>query len=222
MARLATTSETVVAPHRQQASASAAGNAVARDWWVVALRGLAALLFGVGVLTAPRPAVAALVWLFATYVAADGALAIFFASRAGRRGERWRALLLEGAINLGVAGVVLIWPVVALVAFIPLTSAWAIVTGGLLLAAAHRLDAPGRRALAGAGFVSAAWGAAASAADWVSGRTAGGTGWWLIGYAALFGGTLLLVAVQLQRHHRRARRAAQLETADSADLRVLE
>jgi uncharacterized membrane protein HdeD (DUF308 family) len=215
MARLETTSETVAAPHRGQASALAAGNGVARDWWVVAFRGLAALLFGVGVLTAPQPAVASLVWLFAAYIAADGALAIFFAVRAGRRGERWRGLLLEGAINVGVAGVVLTWPVVALVAFIPLASAWAIITGGLLLAAAHRLsDAPGRRALAGAGFVSAAWGAAASAADWLSGRTGAGTGWWLIGYAALFGGTLLLVAAQFQRHHRRAQRAAQLETAD--------
>ena len=208
MARVARTGETVARAHRAS-SASAAGKGVARDWWVIALRGLAALLFGAGVLTAPQPAVASLVWLFAVYIAADGALAVYFAARAGLRGERWRALFLEGAINLGVAAVVLIWPVLALVAFVPLTAAWAIVSGGALLAAAHRLSvAPGRRALAGAGFVSAAWGAAASAYDWVSGRNAGGSLWWLIGYAALFGGTLLLVAVQLQRHHRRTQRAA--------------
>jgi Short repeat of unknown function (DUF308) len=115
---------------------------LARNWWAVGLRSLVAVAFAIAViLLLPRPTLGALVLLFAAYLAADGALAIVAGVRAMRRGELWQALMFEGAANLMVAGAVLIWPAMAAVAFVPLTSAWAIVTGALLLAAARRLAA---------------------------------------------------------------------------------
>src|SRR5258708_1331526 len=130
------------------------------NWWAVALRGLAGIAFAAVILAMPQPTLAALILLFATYLAADGLLAILAGARAARRGARWRMLILEGAVNLGLAGVIAVWPAISAVAFLHIVGAWAIVTGALLLAAAHRLSGPhGGRALALAGAVSAGWGA---------------------------------------------------------------
>jgi uncharacterized membrane protein HdeD (DUF308 family) len=98
--------------------------------------------------------------MFAAYVAADGAFAILAGMRAAPRGERWRLVILEGATNLAAAAAVLAWPAIAIAApFVRLACAWAVVTGALLLAAAHRLSGPhGRWVLVLAGVASAGWG----------------------------------------------------------------
>src|SRR6202047_1859362 len=76
---------------------------------------------------------------------------------------------------------------------------WAVVTGALLLAAAHRLAAPhGRWILVLAGVASAGWGALAAAADAGNPHT---IRLWLVGYAVIFGGVLLALADQLRKRH---------------------
>jgi uncharacterized membrane protein HdeD (DUF308 family) len=152
---------------------------LARNWWAIGLRGAAAILFVIAILCLPSPTIASLVLMFATYVAADGAFAILAGMRAAPRGERWRLLVLEGATNLACA--------------------WAVVTGALLLAAAHRLAAPhGRWILVLAGVASAGWGALAAAADAGNPHT---IRLWLVGYAVIFGGVLLALAGQLRKRH---------------------
>jgi uncharacterized membrane protein HdeD (DUF308 family) len=186
------------------------------NWWAVALRGLAAITFAAVILLMPQPTLAALILLFAAYLTADGLLAILVGARAARRGARWRMLILEGAINLGLAGVVLVWPAISAVPFLHLVGAWAIITGALLLAAARRLSGPhGGWALALAGATSAAWGAAANTAAWYFGGELPGTTAWLAAYAILFGATILVLAHRLRgarsarvsRHRPRGRRA---------------
>jgi uncharacterized membrane protein HdeD (DUF308 family) len=49
---------------------------LARNWWAVGLRGIAAVLFRLGILAVPSPTIASLVLLFAAYVTADGVSAI--------------------------------------------------------------------------------------------------------------------------------------------------
>jgi hypothetical protein len=49
-------------------------------------------------------------------------------------------LIIEGATNLAVAAAVLVWGALAVVPLVSLASGWAIVTGALILAAAHRLS----------------------------------------------------------------------------------
>ena len=133
---------------------------LARNWWAVGLRGAVAILFVIAILRLPSPTTASLVLMFAAYVAADGAFAILARMRGSPRGERWRLLILEGATNLAAAAAVLAWPAIAIAApFVRLACAWAVVTGALLLAAAHRLSGPhGRWVLVLAGVASAGWG----------------------------------------------------------------
>jgi uncharacterized membrane protein HdeD (DUF308 family) len=173
---------------------------LARNWWAIGLRGAAAILFVIAILCLPSPTIASLVLMFATYVAADGAFAILAGMRAAPRGERWRLLVLEGATNLAAAAAVLAWPAIAIAApFVRLACAWAVVTGALLLAAAHRLAAPhGRWILVLAGVASAGWGALAAAADAGNPHT---IRLWLVGYAVIFGGVLLALAGQLRKRH---------------------
>jgi uncharacterized membrane protein HdeD (DUF308 family) len=90
-------------------------------------------------------------------------MALVAGIRAMRRGELWQTLIFEGAVNLSVTGVVLVGPAMAAVAFVRLTSVWAIVTGALLLVAARRLSvAHGRWLLALAGMISVVWGVLAA------------------------------------------------------------
>jgi uncharacterized membrane protein HdeD (DUF308 family) len=176
-----------------------------RNWWVLGLRALFAGMFVIATLLLPTPTLAALILIFIAYVAADGALAIVAAVRAMRRGEVWQTLIFEGTINLTLAGTLLIWPAVAAVAFVRLTSAWAIVTGAILVGAARRLPlSHGRRTLALAGVVSGVWGAVAAAVGPSSESTPQTLGWWLIAYALPFGATLLVLAGLLQRRHQQS------------------
>jgi hypothetical protein len=116
---------------------------MAGSWWAIGLRSAAAILFAIVVLWLPPQAVAPLVFLFAAYLIADGAFAILAGMRAPRWGSRWPMLILEGSVNLAAAAAVLVWQSVAAVALVPIATAWAVISGGLLLAAAHRLSGRG-------------------------------------------------------------------------------
>jgi uncharacterized membrane protein HdeD (DUF308 family) len=59
------------------------------NWWAIGLRGGAAILFAITILSLPPQAVAPLVFLFAAYLTADGALPILAGMRAPRWGYRW-------------------------------------------------------------------------------------------------------------------------------------
>ncbi|MEA2782697.1 MAG: hypothetical protein QOK29_4241 [Rhodospirillaceae bacterium] len=174
---------------------------LARNWWAIGLRGLAAILFGVAVSILPPSTVASVVLLFAAYIAADGIFAILAGARAAQRGERWWMLIGEGMVNLAVAAV-LVWPAVIVVPFLDVASIWAIVTGGLMLAAAGRLSVPhGRWLLVLAGGASATWGTVAAIVGLYPVDERQAIKLWLTAYAVVFGGTLLALGFRLRRRH---------------------
>jgi uncharacterized membrane protein HdeD (DUF308 family) len=86
---------------------------------------------------------------------------------------------------------------VAVVAFVLLTAAWALLTGGLMLAAAFRLHVShGRWWLALGGIVSLVWGVLLIIAPMIGAVV---LTWWLGGYAIVFGIVLLVLGVRLRR-----------------------
>ena len=183
------------------ARSSAISAGLARNWWAIALRGIAGVTFGLSVLALPPPTVASLVLLFAAYVVADGALAILAGARASHP-ERWWTLILEGVTNFAAAGAVLVWAAIAVVPLLSLASAWAIVTAAPMLAAAHRFSgALGRWLLAFGGGVSAGWGVLAAALAPSSDGDLRTMELWLVAYALVFGVTLLVLASGLRRRH---------------------
>jgi uncharacterized membrane protein HdeD (DUF308 family) len=114
-------------------------HALAERWWTVALRGVAALIFGVLMLIRPGTGVFALVLLFGAYSLVDGAFSLVMAVRGARRGRRWGSLVFAGIAGIAAGLVAFLWPGITVLAFMLLIAAWAIVIGGAEIAAAIRL-----------------------------------------------------------------------------------
>ena len=83
---------------------------LAENWWVVGLRGLFGVVFGLICLLVPAAAVLALVLLFSAYMLVDGVLAIISGIKAARSGERWGLLLLEGVVDIAAGAVAFCGP----------------------------------------------------------------------------------------------------------------
>jgi uncharacterized membrane protein HdeD (DUF308 family) len=113
--------------------------ALARNWWMLLIRGIAAVLFGVAILIAPNIALTALVLLWGAYAVVDG----IFAVVTGIQGQpayanRWLTIL-EGVVSI-IAGVIaFIWPGVTATALLYVIAAWAVITGILEVVAAIQL-----------------------------------------------------------------------------------
>jgi uncharacterized membrane protein HdeD (DUF308 family) len=179
------------------ASNNAMSAALARNWWLVALRGALAILFGIVAILLPGPTLAALVLLFAAYMVVDGVLAIVAAVRAARRHERWGWLIFEGIVDLAAAAIAFLFPVATIFAFVLLVGAWAIVSGAVLWAAAFRLNlAHGRWLMAFGGIVSVIWGFLLIL--WPAIGALALT-LWIGAYALIFGVALLVLAFRLRR-----------------------
>lgn len=180
---------------------------IARGWWVLAIRGGLAVLFGILALFLPGAALTALVTLFGVYALADGVVALLTAARFTHTDERWSLLVIEGIVGV-VAGIIsLVHPAATALALVYLVAAWAILTGILEIAAAIRLRRviAGEWALGALGIVSVLLGIGILAAP--------GGGLvilvWMIGaYAFVFGLGLLSLAWRLRRmntDHERSR-----------------
>src|SRR3954453_3319597 len=85
--------------------------ALARRTWLVALRGVAALVFAVLAFGWSRPTLAVVVVLFGAYALIDGVLDGIAAATAFRARQRWGPAALEAlvgvGIGLGAAGLIL-------------------------------------------------------------------------------------------------------------------
>src|SRR5918997_878291 len=110
------------------------------DWKLLAVRGAAAVLFGLGALVWPGPTVLALVLLFGAYLVVDG-ISILAAVMTGAPETRDRrgVLVFEGIVSVLLGILTFIWPDITAVALLWVIAAWAFVTGALEIVAAVRL-----------------------------------------------------------------------------------
>lgn len=112
---------------------------LAQNWWLVLLRGIAGIIFGILTFTAPGISLAVLVLFFGAYSLVDGVLATISAIRWHDEIDRWWVLLIEGLAGIAAGLVTLFWPGITALALLYVIAAWAVVTGGLEIAAAIRL-----------------------------------------------------------------------------------
>lgn len=110
-----------------------------RNWWMLLVRGIAAVLFGIAVLVWPGIALTVLVLLWGAYALVDGGFAIVMGVQGRTHYRDWWVTVLEGVVSM-IAGVVaLMWPGVTAVALLYVVAAWAIITGLLEIVAAIQL-----------------------------------------------------------------------------------
>ena len=170
---------------------------ITHSWWMLLVRGIIAILFGIAAFIWPGLTIEALVSLFGAYALIDGIVAVIVGIQQYGETQRWWAVLLEGIAGIALGALTLFWPGTTTTVLLAFIAAWAIVTGVLEIAAAIRL----RKVIEGewmmilAGALSVLFGVLL-----VLQPTAGAVAIiWLIGaYALVFGVLLSILALQLR------------------------
>jgi uncharacterized membrane protein HdeD (DUF308 family) len=112
---------------------------LARNWGMVALRGVVALVFGLLTIARPGITLAFLVLLFGAYALVDGVVSIA-AALTNRRGEpHWVALLLLGLAGVAAGIVTFLMPGITAIVLLYFIAAWAILRGVAEIAMAIQL-----------------------------------------------------------------------------------
>ena len=174
---------------------------LARHWWVIGLRGLAAILFGVLAFVWPGMTLAVLVLLFGAYALVDGVLTLVAAFRGGV--QHRIVMLVEGVVSVLAGLAAFVWPGLTALVLLYIIAFWAIVTGVLEIVAAIRV----RRAISNelglviGGVLSVVFGVVLLIAPGAGALAV----IFLIGaYAVVFGIALLGLAWRLREHHQTA------------------
>jgi uncharacterized membrane protein HdeD (DUF308 family) len=110
-----------------------------RVWWVLIVRGVIGVLFGLLAFTHLGVTLAVLVAFFGAYALIDGIVAIVFAVRAPSQHVSIWPFVLEGIIGILAGILAFVYPLATALALETLVAAWALVTGVFELVAAFRL-----------------------------------------------------------------------------------
>ncbi|WP_417602801.1 HdeD family acid-resistance protein [Primorskyibacter flagellatus] len=168
-----------------------------RNWWLLLVRGSAALLFGVAAFAWPGLTVAVLVLIFGAYVLIDGILGVVDSIRYRDRLDRWWLWLLDGMLGVAVGAMMLFMPGISVFVLLMFIAGWAIAGGVLRIIAVIQLrrEIEGEWLLGLGGVLSILFGGLLIAMP--------GAGLvslvWLIGiWALVFGGLFIMLAFRLR------------------------
>jgi uncharacterized membrane protein HdeD (DUF308 family) len=169
-----------------------------RDWRLIVLRGVAALIFGILAFAWPGATLSTLVILFALYALFDGVVALTTGIKAPKGMSGRGSLLLKGVIDLAAGVIALLYPGITAVSLLYLIGAWAIFSGGAEIGAAFLLrhELTNELFLMLGGAISVLFGllmfrnpnAGALAVIWLIGT-----------FAIIYGAMLLMLAFELKR-----------------------
>jgi uncharacterized membrane protein HdeD (DUF308 family) len=97
-------------------------------WWLVLLRGIFMVIFGIIALVSPGIALLTLVWVFGFYAILDGIAAVVIGIRT--RGEpHWVWTIVQGVVSVLAGVIALVWPGVTALALLFVVAFWAIMLG---------------------------------------------------------------------------------------------
>ena len=113
-------------------------HALANNWWLLLLRGLCAILFGVLTFAWPGVTLLTLVLLYGAYALIDGVIAIAAAVRGGAPAPRWW-LAVVGLLGIAAGVVTLLLPGMTALLLLLFIAAWAIASGAMQIIGAIRL-----------------------------------------------------------------------------------
>ena len=178
--------------------AQSLSTALAKNWWLLLLRGIAAIAFALLTWAQPALSVAAMVMVFGFYVVADGVLGIWMAVSNRENNPQWWVLLLWGLVSIAAGVLTFAMPGITALVLLMYIAAWAIVTGVLQIAAAVRLrkEIEGEWLLGLGGLASVVFGALLV---WNPGAGVLAVAWLIATYAFIFGVLLVLLAFRVKK-----------------------
>jgi uncharacterized membrane protein HdeD (DUF308 family) len=180
--------------------------ALQRGWWLLVLRGVCAVLFGVLTFAWPGITLLTLVVLFGAYALVNGIFTLGVASRAAKGTSGKGTLVLLGLLGVAAGVLTFFYPGITALSLLVLIAWWAIVTGIFEIAAAVKLrkQISSEWLLILSGALSVIFGVFLIAMP-----NAGALSiLWLIGaYAILFGVLMLALAIKIKGFVSQAREA---------------
>jgi uncharacterized membrane protein HdeD (DUF308 family) len=187
------------APRGSLAPGASLLHALAKNWWLEVLRGVAAIIFGILAFVWPGLTLLTLVLFWGAYALVDGVLAIVAAIKGGNPMPRWW-LAIVGLAGI-VAGVLtfLVPGITALVLLI-FIAVWAIVLGVMEIYGAIRLrkEIEGEWLLILNGALSVLFGLILL---WRPGVGALAVVWIIGAYAIILGVIYVAFGLKLRKHH---------------------
>jgi uncharacterized membrane protein HdeD (DUF308 family) len=172
--------------------------AITTNWWLLLLRGVCALVFGLLAFIWPGMTLYTLVLLYGAYALADGVFAIGAATtRRSGRSAWW--LLLVGILAILAGIVTFFWPGITAIALLVVIATWAIIKGIFEIVAAIELRKviAHEWLLALGGVISVLFGIVLFARP-LAGALALV---WIIGvYAIIFGISAIALSLRLRSH----------------------
>jgi uncharacterized membrane protein HdeD (DUF308 family) len=112
---------------------------LSQNWWLLVLRGVLGILFGLAAFVWPGITLLTLIVMFGVYAIVDGLIAVGTGLSRTKDSPRWWTFLVEGLLSIGAGVVALLWPGLTTLVLIYMIAVWAIFTGILEVVAAIRL-----------------------------------------------------------------------------------
>lgn len=107
-------------------------------WWLVLIRAVLLVAFGIITLSSPGLAVVALVFVFGFYAIMDGVTAVYLGIRSRGTERSWGWIVAQGVISVLAGLVALVWPGVTALSLLFVIAFWALVLGVAAIAEGFR------------------------------------------------------------------------------------
>jgi len=177
---------------------SAMVHALAKNWWMLLLRGIAAIIFGGLALAWPGITLVTLILFYGAFVLVDGVLAIVAAITGGAPAPRWW-LAIVGLLGIAAGLLTFLMPGVTAIVLLYFIAGWAIATGAFQIIGAIRLrkEIDNEWLLILCGIISVLFGVAMMLSPGAGALAL----IWVIGtYAIVIGVLLVVLSFRLKKH----------------------
>jgi len=171
---------------------------LAKNWWMLLLRGICAILFGILAFVWPAMTLVTLILLYGAFAFVDGIFALVAAITGGAAAHRWW-LAIVGLLGIAAGLATWFWPGLTALVLLYFIAAWSIATGVMQIVGAIQLrkEIDNEWLLIAAGAISVLFGGLLIAQPGAGAVAV----LFIIGiYAVLYGLLLVFLAMRLRKH----------------------
>jgi uncharacterized membrane protein HdeD (DUF308 family) len=174
-------------------------HALAKGWWLLLLRGIASIIFGVLAFAWPGLTLVTLVLFYGAFVLIDGVIALIAAFSSGPKPVPTWWLVVVGLLSIAAGIVTFMMPGITAILLVLFMGAWALVHGIFEIIGAIQLrkEIDNEWMLILSGVVSVLFGLIVLIAP---GAGALGLIWVIAAYSIVFGITFIALALRLRKH----------------------